>query len=126
LFLTVTVKSNNIFCNLKNFLTNKTFKFSSTGKYKIKVTRKSLRYMLKPTLELFFRDIQKMIKKNFLFIVVLAPLRFRKQIIKFMHFKILKMKKKCIIKIQEKKCFNGCSARKKRRKKRKGLRIFKF
>lgn len=126
LFLTITIKSNNIFCNLKNFSTNRTFKFCSAGKYKIKVTRKSLRYMFKPTLELFFREIKKIIRKFFLCVIVLAPLRFRKQILKFLHFKFLKMKKRCIVKIKEKKCFNGCSVKKKRRKKRKGLRIFKL
>jgi ribosomal protein S11 len=120
--LTILVNSNNIFCTLQN---NKkhTLKSVSAGKYQLKVSRKNLLYMLKPVLESFFQEI-KMAANKELFIVITSPLRIRKQIIKFLYSKLLK-KQKYTIKIEQKKCFGGCRARKKRRKKRKGLRIFK-
>ena len=115
---------NNIFCTLKNLGTKKTLVHRSSGMYKLRTSKKNLKYNVKIMLQFFFKDIKDYFKneKNVL-IEITCGIKIRKQIIKFWKQKI--KKKNVILQINEKKCFNGCRPPKKRRKKRTGLRIFK-
>jgi ribosomal protein S11 len=123
--LNIKVTSNNIFCNFKNRLTNKTLAAASSGKYKIKTTRKKLRYAIKLVLRSFMMEITSKFVLKTLIIKIIAPIKIRRHIIGFLSEVLKNKTQKLIIKIAHKKCFNGCRPAKKKRKKQKGLRIFK-
>ena len=120
----IRVLPNNIFCTLKDLKTEKTLIHRSSGMYKLRTSKKNLKYNVKIMLQFFFKDIKNYFKneKNVI-IEITCGIKIRKQIIKFWKQKI--KKKNVILQINEKKCFNGCRPPKKRRKKRTGLRIFK-
>lgn len=121
--LNIKITSNNIFCNLKNTLKNDTLALCSSGKYKIKTTRKKLKHNVKIVLTSFFNEIKsKLLSKN-LVVIIISPIKIRKQIIKLLSQNFNKFN--LILKVKSKKCFNGCRPPKKKRKKQKGLRIFK-
>lgn len=123
--LNIKVTSNNIFCNFKNRLTNKTLAAGSSGKYKIKTTRKKLRYAIKLVLRAFMMEVTSKFVFKTLIIKIVAPIKIRRHIVSFLSEVLKNKTKKLIIKIAHKKCFNGCRPAKKKRKKQKGLRIFK-
>jgi len=123
--LNIRIRSNNIFCNLKNVDSAKTLKVKSGGVYRINISKKKLRYSLKPVLTSFFRESKRELYKKNIFVNLISPKKFRRQAIEFIRPKILFPKNTHIIKIKEKKCFNGCRVKKKKRKKRKGLRLLK-
>lgn len=57
--LTILVKKNNVFCTFSDFDAKKTIKSCSSGKYRIKVSKKTLRYTYDLVLDKFYRDIRK-------------------------------------------------------------------
>ena len=121
--LTIRITPNNIFCNLKNISTNKTVKVGSSGKYKVKTSKKTLKFSCKIVLGFFLEEIkQETIKKEIL-LSLTAPIKLRKvileQVAKYIQLSSM------IINFNQKKCFNGCRPPKKKRKKQKGLRLFK-
>lgn len=127
--INIKIKSNNIFCSLKNKKLNKVLKAISSGIYRIKTSKKNIKNTFKNVLRLFLNSIEKKVKqkKKNLIIKLIAPSRIRKRILKYV-LKNLKLKIKnglFLFKLKEKKCFNGCKPRKQRKKKRKGFRIFK-
>jgi ribosomal protein S11 len=120
----IAIKRNNVFCTLYDISSKKILRVFSAGKAKIKISRKSLKYYSKILIEKYLFLLKKRIKKNdTLFISVSG----RKKLRKFTVKKLLLIfkKNKFILEIKPKKCFNGCRPKKTRRKKRKGLRIFK-
>lgn len=160
--LNLIVKPNNIFCNFANFKNKKTTNACSSGKYNIKVTKKTLRYTYDWVLARFFKQIKpkmyfkkkvlntrpanlKYQKKNQsnskkkklkkwkyvlvprkssgIFITLISNNRVRKRIIRSLKFNFKGLP--LIIKVHQKKVFNGCRAPKKVRKKRRKMRIFK-
>jgi ribosomal protein S11 len=122
--LTIKVTSNNIFCNLRCLVKNKTLQVGSCGKYNIKVSRKKLKYVIKPIVTSFLQEAKTKIRSKNVFVVLVAPTQIRKYILKFLYSKILK-NRNSVVKVKEKKCFNGCRVKKKKRKKQKGLRLLK-
>lgn len=108
----------------------------TSGKYRIKITKKRLKKTIIRVLTIFIKDIKQYLSRNGIIIMLIAPIKLRKRIIKLLKllrtYKIKRKKKKLlgyrplIIKAISKKAFNGCRAAKKRRKKRKGRRIFKY
>jgi hypothetical protein len=123
--INIKVVSNNIFCTLSKIDSNKILFKVSFGKYKIKISKRSLNLNFHRLLYLFFRD--KIFKKhnvlkNNLIVFLTAPIKLRYKILKEVRSKI---KKGVILKIFSKKCFNGCKVSKKKKKKRKGFRVFK-
>jgi hypothetical protein len=91
---------------------------------KIKPSKKRLVFYGKLFLESFFKDLQQWRQKQkekyaFLFFSLKTPKRFRKIILKFIS------RKTSVINFEYCKAFNGCKAKKKRRKKRLGFRSFK-
>lgn len=55
--LTIIIKKNNIFCNFSDFKKNKTLNSCSSGKYKIKVSKKTLKYTHDLVLNKFYKEI---------------------------------------------------------------------
>jgi hypothetical protein len=134
--ITIKVSANNIFCTLRK--RNKTLYVGSSGIYKIHISKKILKTNIKIVISKFLFSIKKKIRFSNFFLTIVCAKKFKKkllrQILKFRK-KILKKQLKklknknlpLLIKINfnPKKCFNGCRASKKIRKKRRYFRITK-
>jgi hypothetical protein len=128
--LTVRVAPNNMFCHLKDTRTNTVLRSVSSGSYKMKVSKKGIRNYSTLIANAFLKDLRdKSIKLNKpLAAKIIAPTIIRKPLLtifKNSFFKKFNAKRKLLLEIVAKKVFNGCRPRKKVRKKRKGLRLFK-
>lgn len=121
--ITITANPNNIFCTVRNLLKQKTIFCRSAGQYKIKISKKSLKYANSLVLKKFLKEVKKRIKANIFYISVTAPVRVRSRIIRQVHTYLKETR--LIVNAVSKKCFNGCRPPKQRRKKRKKFRIFK-
>lgn len=121
--VTIKLTPNNVFCTLKNLKTSKTVLTRSSGSYKISVSKKKLKFSNKLILQLFIRELKPFINDNLIILQLSGPLKLRKSIIK--QFAINLKNKELIIKTKELKCFNGCRPKKKKRKKQKGLKVYK-
>lgn len=122
-FISIRVTSNNVFCCLKDNIRNKTLYSCSSGKYRVKITRKKLRFGVKVVVSSFLKELKSKIKSKNLIVLLSSPIKVRKVLLT--HLSDVLKRRSLIVKIKEKKCFNGCKPSKKKRKKRKGLRIFK-
>ena len=122
-YIIIRVTPNNIFCVLKSIKQNKTVVLMSAGILDIKISKKGLKYAGKILITSFVDKIRKRTKNALCYINISAPIKTRKFALK----KILSSlkKTKMLIHTPDKKIFNGCRAKKKRRKKRKGLRVLK-
>lgn len=128
--LTVRVVPNNMFCHLKDTKTNTVLRSVSSGSYKMKVSKKGIRNYSKLIANAFLKDLRdKSVKLNKPLIAkIIAPVGIRKPLLTIFKnslFKKFNIKKRLLLEIASKKVFNGCRPRKKVRKKRKGLRLFK-
>jgi ribosomal protein S11 len=121
--LDVRITPNNVFCTLKNLINNKILKVGSAGKYKVKTSKKTLKFSSKIIVGFFLDEIKQELNTKTLLINLTGPIRLRKTILE----QIIKQVRKSslTINVNNKKCFNGCRPKKKRRKKQKGLRLFK-
>jgi ribosomal protein S11 len=122
LVLTIRLTQNNVFCTLRN-KDKKTILIGSGGKYKIKTSKNRIKFSSDIILKSFLKEIKDKISKNKLLINITAPKKLKKKIINQLSQTI--KNKTMIININHKKSFNGCRPKKQKRKKRKGLRIFK-
>lgn len=121
--LNIRVTPNNVFCTLTNIVKRKTVYVGSSGIYKMKTSKKTLRYSTKVVIGYFLRIIKKELNSKKIILNVIGPMRIRKAILKQLtkYFN----KSSLILNVENKKCFNGCRPKKKKRKKQKGLRVFK-
>jgi len=123
--LSVKVACNNIFCTISSSDSNKILSKCSFGKYDIKVSKRNLNFNINKLFFLFFKEKafkkNKVFKKNII-VFLTAPIRLRQKIIKQLRSKI---NSGFIIKIFSKKCFNGCKVSKVKKKKKRGVRVFK-
>ena len=121
--INIKIKQNNIFCTLKDIKKNKTLYITSSGKCKVKTSKKLLRYSSKIIAQFFFEKIQKVLKEKSLLVNIMGPKKVRRtitdQILNYLK------KKNLMINVDEKKCFNGCRAPKKKRKKQSAFRVLK-
>ena len=118
----IRLTQNNIFCTLTNSR-NKILLASSSGKYKIKTSKKKIKFSSIIVLKSFLKEIRKKILKGKVLINVISPKNLRKKIVRQLYNSIRK-NRNFFINVHHKKVFNGCRPRKQKRKKRKGLRIF--
>lgn len=130
LILTINIGTNNIFCNLANKKGKTYLKSVSSGYYKMKVSKRSLRFFIKDIINLYLKDLSnKKIKfPKTLAVKINAPIKIRKQIISLLKkalFKRFLKKKTIILEVNPLKVFNGCRASKYRKKKRKSFKIYK-
>jgi len=128
--LTVRIAPNNMFCHIKDTKTNTVLRSVSSGSYKMKVSKKGIRNYSKLIANAFLKDLRdKQIKFNKPLVAkIIAPVGIRKPLLTIFKnslFKKLVKKKKLLLEVASKKVFNGCRPRKRERKKRKGLRLFK-
>lgn len=136
--MTIRVKPNNMFCTLTSTKKKRVISATST-KYRIKMSKKALRYNYKLILKAFIEETKKFFGKK-MRISLSAPRRIRRELFRILKKK-LTLKKKflknalgklipviprvLVFHFKAKKCFNGCRARKKKRSKQRGLRIYK-
>jgi len=123
----ITVRSNNVFCNLKDGRSNCIVKSMSTGSVKLKTTKKRLNFNIKNFLFLFLKQITKNkdLKdvrniKN-IFLVISTPTKFKFKILEMWKSGIFKKfikNKNVILEILSEKIFNGCRRKKDLRKKK--------
>lgn len=123
--LSIRIKQNNIFCTFKNIKQRKTILVASSGKLRIKITKKTLRFSNKRIIQKFLNKVKNFSKLfNLILLVdIKAPIKVRKFIIK--QFSYLSTTSSLIFSAYENKCFNGCRPKKKKRKKQKRFRLFK-
>lgn len=117
------ITSNNIFCSL--IQNKRTLLTTSAGKEKVNVSKKTLKFNSKVILVSFFKKIRKKIKSTTLFVNIVASLKIKQLILRLLKKHVKFKRPSLLINIEHKKCFNGCRPKKKKRKKQKGLRIFK-
>lgn len=131
-YYTFQVYPNNIFCTLKVLKNSKFYLLNqaSSGKYKITLSKKTLKYKLKFVILAFLKEVRYLQRKKKLnlptsaAIKIIAPRRIKSAILRLLKAE-LKKKKRVLIEVLRKHVFNGCRARKKIRKKRKGMLLFK-
>lgn len=116
--------SNNIYGTFWSISGKRTFRVRSVGMKKLKPSKRRLLFYGKLFLDSFFKELQQWRqkykqKKAAFFFSIKAPKRFRKILLKNM------VGKASAINFEYNKAFNGCKAKKKRRKKRLGFRSFK-
>jgi len=121
--VSIKIKPNNVFCSLTDILNKKSVYNTSSGKAGVKTSKKLLKFSSKIIIQSFFNKVKKKIKNENVLINFEGPKRLKRLVLQ-----LLKKNIKCkrlLVAIEGKKCFNGCRAPKKRRKKRKGFRVFK-
>ena len=117
------VTQNNVFCTLVNYKNKKILLNTSSGKEKLKVSRKTLAFGAKNIIISFLKKSNKKFFGSTVQVNIVGPLR-----IKTLFLRLLKNYSKnsrMLINTVHKKCFNGCKVQKKKRKKQRGLRVFK-
>lgn len=118
----IKITSNNVFCTLKN--KNKTLYVLSAGKSIVNnLSKKTLRYKSQVIIKEFFKKNQHFLNNNNFLINIEGAKRIRSLTLR--NLSNFFRNRKIIINANLKKCFNGCRPPKKRRKRQKGLRVFK-
>lgn len=122
--LSINIFSNNIFLNLSKILKPVTIRKASAGVLRVKITKKRLKHTVCVVLQKFLNKIKLALYRRNLIIILTSPKYLRKKILKL--FRDSLKRRNLYIKIKPLKCFNGCRPKKKKRKKRARLKIFKI
>jgi ribosomal protein S11 len=137
--VTIRIKPNNVFCTMRNTKTKSVVSASCT-KYKVKMSKKSLKHNYKLVVKSFLKNLPTLPNSTKVLVCLTAPKRVRKELFGIFN-KSLDLNQRytkqasgsvirnspnvLLFKFHAKKCFNGCRARKKRRSKQRGLRVYK-
>jgi len=121
--ISIKITPNNVFCVLVNTNSKKTIYVTSSGKCGVQTSKKTLKFSSKNVLQSFFDNIKSYLKAESFLVKFVGPKRLKRPLLEQITSKL--RGKNLIILVDGKKPFNGCRAPKKRRKKQKGLRIFK-
>lgn len=121
--LVIRVTPNNLFCTLINVIKKEIICNKSAGSFKIQVSKKKVKFAHKIILLKFIDTIKNKIDNNLIIIKIIGPIKIRKSIVKCLSLNL--KQNNLILHTSPLKCFNGCRPAKKRRKKQKGLRVFK-
>ena len=123
---------NNIFCTFKSINPNKIIYATSTGKEKLKASKKNLHFISKTLLKIFlervknyFLELEAHDEMVRLIATLIVPQKSRNFILLLLEeINDLKVKFniELVLHFKENKCFNGCRPKKQQRKKRKGFR----
>lgn len=150
--ITIRVKPNNTFCTLKSLFHDQMISASST-KYSVKMSKKSLKYNYKIVLKAFLKEVDNFVRSDKILFSITAPKRIRRELIRILKASMKPTESDeppildktesqietdnhdtednveepsfVVFKLNARKCFNGCRVRKKKRKKQRGLRIYK-
>lgn len=122
--ITIRIVPNNIFCTFSSLCGSKTFKSWSAGIKKIKISKRRLFFGVQTILDLFLKELILWRKKFYYhksvcFYSLQVPGYIRRYILRAI------TKKTYVINIEYNKAFNGCKAKKSRRKKRISFRKLK-
>lgn len=121
--LIVRVTPNNVFCTLIDVTKKQIIYNKSAGIFKIPTSKKKIKFTHKIIILKFLSLIKSKLGTNLIVIKIIGPIKIRKSIVKCLSINL--KRKNVILHTKPLKCFNGCRPAKKRRKKQKGLRIFK-
>lgn len=137
--ISLRVRSNNVFCTLWQSIFNTNFKMitKSAGNFKLNISKKGYKSKVATVIRKFFGQIRPNLSafsfekfltpsKRFYFfacVSIIVPAHIRYKFIRNLFKLLSRSKSQFLINICEKKVFNGCRAKKKRRKKRSGLRF---
>jgi hypothetical protein len=121
--LNIKITPNNIFCNLVRNTDNFMFDSCSSGKFKIKTSKKKIKHVFDLVLNSFFSTINKKQVYKGVVVCITSPIKIRKKIVNLVSLNFKKTP--LLIKVLKKKSFNGCRPPKKIRKKRRGLVLLK-
>jgi len=121
--INIRITPNNVFCTLRDSIRNKTLFLTSSGKSNVKTSKKVVRFSSKLITQVFFEKIRENLLSKNVIVNIIGPKKIKKSILEQVSNNL--KNKNLIINVDSKKCFNGCRPAKKRRKKKKGLRIFK-
>jgi hypothetical protein len=130
--LSVRYACNNIFCTFKNLKSNKILYATSTGKEKLKASKKTLRFISKVLLTKFFEKVKLAVVEIERFdsfprvlVTLNVPKKSRKFLLLVLQSFFKRQKIAITLHFKENKCFNGCRPKKQQRKKRKGFKHLK-
>jgi hypothetical protein len=116
--LTIKVLANNVFCSFKNLQLNKTVFIYSAGLLRLKMTKRKLKTTPKLIIDMFLTRVESELKQTELLLVdITAPMLIKEYILESVFSGSIKQNN-LIINIKDKKSFNGCRPRKRRRGKR--------
>lgn len=88
--ISIKVTQNNIFCTFVNLKEKKTLLVASSGIYKLKLSKKTLKRFYKPFINLFLYNVKKYCKNfNSTVFNIIAPLKFRRNIGKIIKFNMV-------------------------------------
>ena len=121
--LVIRITPNNIFCTLINVTKKQIICNKSAGTFKIPVSKKKIKFAHRIILIKFLEIIKSKLGNNLIIIKIIGPIKIRKSIVKCLSINL--KNNNLILHTKPLKCFNGCRPAKKRRKKQKGLRIYK-
>jgi hypothetical protein len=122
--LTINIKQNNFFCTLYNVVKKKIILSFSAGIYKLNFSKKKHRFLSKIIMRKLLVFIRKsVVKHDIVRINLISPARIRIKLFRQLRKALRKVQ--LIFNFQKLICFNGCKAKKAKKKKRKGFRIFK-
>jgi len=125
--IVIKIIPNNMFCNIKYISSKgkiKTLLVLSAGILKLKVSRKKLRFISKIFIEKVLKVTRRNIRRKNILLRMTGPVKIKKRIIRLL-VRRFRRKNNILLDVKEKKCFNGCLARKSKRKKRRKFRNFK-
>lgn len=123
-YIKIRVTQNNIFAAERNTETSKTINTRSAGQYGIGISRRKLAFGLPLFLKKYTKNLPRKSKGSRLAVVVEAPKRSRRKIARFFFRRTKAFR--LMLCLNSAKCFNGCRAKKLRRKKFKKKRILKL
>jgi len=124
-FVHIRINANNTIAALAH-LSGKVRYTLSAGLLKLRSSKRSYKYIYGLILKKFFDYLYKKRIRNFVYFKIIAPKHLRRAIIKrFIKRRFRRKKTRVMVEFLRLLPFNGCRAPKARRKKRKGLRVFK-
>lgn len=128
-FIAIRIRPNNMFCTAKRHFQGKVLLARSAGNYKLNFSKKTLKYNSIIILKSFLKNLKKKHKSFFrkkarVTLDLAVPTKSLTAVLSIIGSRLNKTASVRVV-LSEKKAFNGCRPKKKKRKKRQGLRVFK-
>ena len=128
-FIAIRIRPNNMFCTAKRHFQGKVLFARSAGNYKLNFSKKTLKYNSIIILKSFLKNLKKKHKSFFrkrarVTVDLAVPTKSLTAVLSIIGSRLSKTAIFRVV-LSEKKAFNGCRPKKKKRKKRQGLRVFK-
>jgi hypothetical protein len=123
LLLILRIKQNNLFVTLLNLRTNKVWKIWSCGLYKLNASKRQLKFVVNILLIQIFKYLKKKFRKANFVIIIRGMSFVKKKVVRKIQFFF--RNQMYLLVSKSSKIFNGCRAKKIRRKKYKKFRVLK-